>query len=264
MIFENTPAFKELIARQSYGNILDSYSLGVEIENIAPGSEIKLWTLEEPVAGWSIKETRIFDGNNNIVKFNNIFFNSCGVKRFKFSYGNELYSEEGVVEVSPLFVEPAEGSNWDTYYYKLSAVNSSSNDEIFLEIKNSDDSRWIRFERPNLSNENLTFMVPDLKFIDNIQAGNDIEYRFVIGGRNIGPFRGPHITDVFNNMQNPSNGVYTVEIQSERCPRSVCMRYNHHISMQNYTNCNNWQTLMFILDMNDSREPNIELVECDE
>ena len=266
---ENPPAFKKMALYPPNGSILDSYNLEVEVENFVPGSEIRLWTLEEPVAGWNIKETTIFNGSSDVIKFNNIFFNSWGMKKFKFSYGNELYSSESAIEVFPVLLEPAEGSNWDRYNYSLMGVNFPHNEEVILEIMDRDDSEWIKFDRPILYKDNLTFVVHNLDFIKAFLPGNDIDYKFIVGNREIGPFKGPHITDLFNNSRiDPQNGAFKVDYRSEICGKNICLKYNNHTTFpQTYTKCRDWQTLVFNgLDLTDPVPgvQNIELVDCHE
>lgn len=240
------PAFKHLLSSRPIGSILDSYSLGVEVENIPAGSEIKLWTQEGPAGGWNYRETRIFNGSCNIVEFKNLFFSSWGEKRFKFLYGDELYSQEGMIEIFPVFVEPESGANKNEYLYKISGVNSSDED-VILRIRDSDDSQWATFSDPDLEGRNLTFTVPTLDFIESLSVGTDIDYEFVIGGREIGPFKGPHISElILNPRPGPGQDEISIDFQSELCGREICLKYNNHtISRQNYTMCNQMQTLIF-------------------
>lgn len=236
--------FKNFWVNPTNGSILCPFEFNVEIDNVSINSTISLWTQNSPEADWICQKSEIYNGPSSIIKFTDIYFNSGGQKNYKFKCGNK-YSNKSTLEVYPPYVEPPEGILNDTYTYKISRKNILNYSEILLEIRNHNDFRWVEFGKGDWGPDNITFIVPDLSFIQQPYFG-DIEFRFKIGDKIIGPFRGPRIyTNIRNVSKNITGGTFSVDVLCERCGQPFYLKYDNHTHKKIYTNCGGWQNFVF-------------------
>ena len=118
--------------------------------------------------------------------------------------------------------------------------------EPFLEIKNPRTNTWQPFGKGKWNLDNITFVVPDLSFIEPPFLG-DIEFRLT---NNEGiPFyssTGPNININFKNIKvNRASGTISVDVITTLCEENIMLQCHNKTFIDKYTGCDNWQTLTF-------------------
>lgn len=139
-------------------------------------------------------------------------------------------------------IMPSIGNLNDSYTINISKKDISC--DPILEIKNPRIDTWENFGKGIETEENITFKVPDLSFLEPPFLGF-IECR-LINDESIYPFKGPNINLNFKNFKKDRDGrTISVDVLSAQCVKNICLSYNNTTIKRKYTGCNKWQTLTF-------------------
>jgi hypothetical protein len=168
---------------------------------------------------------------------------------------NFIYSENVSSILQPV-IDPNTGNLNDSYTINIS--KNSISDKLILEIKNPRLNTWENFGDGIETEENITFKIPDLSFIEPPYLGF-IECRLISDG-SIYPFKGPNINLNFKNLKKGDDGrTISVDVLSNQCVKNIYLTYGNNTIKKKYTGCKEWQTLIFgPIEFKDS----VQTIEC--
>lgn len=160
---------------------------------------------------------------------------------------NANYSNEIPVDSSSPCITPTHGSLNDTYTYIINRNDLPvCSEPPSLEIKDPHTNKWQSFGIGKWEGDNITFIIPDLSFINPIFFG-DIEFRLknnidiIIYGS-----KGPKIDINYRKYRKDSaSRTIAIEVAAALCEENIYLQYDNVTYNELYTGCSGWQELIF-------------------
>jgi hypothetical protein len=193
---------------------------------------------------WVLKhDGRDFKGTPSAIAFIDDF-TLCGDLIFNGSDADINQGPVPPVGCQPYF-KPMEGSLNDSFTFIMNKNVFSNRSVPILQIRNPSQGFWGNFEEVKYDSTNITFIAPDLSFIEPPFLGQ-VEFRFIDGDKIIGPYKGPcinlNLKDIRKDM---GSKTISVDALSSICVEDICLICDDQILRDRYNGCNQWKRLRF-------------------